>query len=107
MTKKQINLFEEYAKTKEQIALLMERAKELEPKVLKNLDEMRVDTYQENYGTFSVVRRKAWTYSDEYQSKEEQYNVILKEARREEQENNIAKAEETKGLSYRKYEEKK
>jgi hypothetical protein len=67
------------------------------------LEKQGVDTLAEDYGTFSVVYRKKWEYSPEYKSRKEQYDVILKGMRVEEEESGIAKAEDAKTLSYRAY----
>jgi hypothetical protein len=106
MTQKQNELLERYADRKQSIKLLEMELEVLEPKVLAYLDKEGVQTLQEAYGTFSVVNRRKYTYTKELVEKQKQYDVIIKAAKQEEQENGEAKVEEVKGLSYRQYEEK-
>lgn len=106
MTNKQENLLQDYAALKAQQKEIEANLEDMEPKVLSLLEKTGVDTLQEEYGTFSVTYRKKWTYSEELVEKERQYAAIIKQEKSDEQENGEAKAEEVKGLSYRKYEAK-
>src|SRR3990167_1120907 len=106
MTQKQNEFFQKYADKKAEAAKIAEELKELEPKVLGLLEKQGIETLKETYGTFSVVYRKKWEYSPELIQKETEYEVIIKAKKAEEQKDGIAKAEETKGLTYRKYEPK-
>ena len=103
---KEDKILREYAEVKKAISELGEKQKELEPQVLNALSTIGVDTLQETYGTFSKVFRKVWKYSEAYNQKEEQYQVILKAERDKEQQDKIATFEEKVGLSYRVYEVK-
>ncbi len=105
MTQKQSNLLERYAELKAQAKAISEELDVMEGKVLGYLEKEGVDTLKEEYGTFSVVYRKKWTFSKELVEKEKQYAVIIKAEKQEEQESGEAKAEEVKGLSYRAYSE--
>ena len=107
MIKKQENVLQDYALLEEEIGILEERRDALKPKILTLLEKDGTDTLREDYGTFSIVYRKKWTYSSSLAEKEKQYNAIIKADKKEEEENGEAKAEEMKGLSYRKYEPKK
>lgn len=104
--KKQKTILETYAEFKEKKQEIEDALDNLEPEVLAYLEKEGVDTLREEYGTFSVVYRKRWAYSKELGEKEKQYNAIIKGQKEEEQTSGEAKAEEVKGLSYRKYEEK-
>lgn len=103
MTKTQNKLFQDYADKKAEAGRIAEELKELETGVLGLLEKQGVDTLKETYGTFSVVYRKSWEYSPALVQKELEYNTIIKASKSEEQESGVAKAEETKGLSYRAY----
>jgi alpha-galactosidase/6-phospho-beta-glucosidase family protein len=103
MTIKQNALLEEYAAKKAELQALEEELVAMEPKVLTALEKAGVDTLKENYGTFSVVYRKRWTYSEELTEKEKEYKTIVKARQQEEQQSGEATAEETKGLSFRAY----
>ena len=103
MTTKQNALFQDYAEKKAEAAKIAEELKELEPKVLGLLEKQGIDTLKETYGTFSVVNRKKWEYSPALVQKELEYDTIIKSKKTEEQEAGVAKAEESKSLSYRAY----
>ena len=103
MTTKQDSVLKEYAAVNEQIAALEEKQKELKPKVLSLLEKEGIDTMKETYGTFSVVYRKTWTYTESLVSKEKQYAEIIKAAKTEEQGSGEAKNVDNKTLSYRAY----
>ena len=103
MTQKQNSLLQDYADKKAELARIGDELKELEPKVLGFLEKQGIDTLKETYGTFSIVSRKKWEYSPSLVQKEVEYNVIIKTKKQEEQDSGVAKAEETKGLSYRVY----
>ena len=103
MTNKQLTLLEDYAAKEEQLKALEAEIEAMKPKVLATLEKQGVDTLKETYGTFSVVYRKKWTYSDGLSEKEKQYNAVIKQEKADEQESGEASFEETKGLSYRQY----
>ena len=106
MTKTQNNLLADYAALKAQQKEIEANLEVMEPKVLGLLEKRGVDTLVEDYGTFSAVYRKKWTYTSELVEKEKQYAAVIKQDKADEQLSGEAKAEETKGLSYRKYEPK-
>lgn len=103
MTKKEESILKLYAEKEEKIKELDTELAAMKPKVLNLLQERGVDTLQEEYGTFSVVKRIKWTYTKELVQKEFEYNEIIKSRKQEEQESGEAKAEESSGLSYRAY----
>lgn len=103
MTKKELSLMDKYAAIKADMATLQEELDILEPKII---NEMKSDTIQLEYGTFSKVYRKTWKYTSEYDGRKEQYDTVLKQMREDEQNSGEAKATEKVGLSYRKYEPK-
>lgn len=106
MTAKQNNLLKDYADKKAELSLLQDELDEMEPKVISLLTAQGFDTLREEWGTYSIVYRKKWMYTPELIEKEMQYNAIIKQAKADEQTSGEAKAEEVKGLSYRKYEPK-
>ena len=74
-----------YADKKAEVEKLEAEIKELQPKVMEVLDKDGVLTLREEYGTFSVVLRKKWTYSKALTEKEKQYDAIIKAAKADEQ----------------------
>jgi len=94
-------LLQQYAALKVQIKELTDRAKDMEPKVLKELQKENIETANTDFGTFSVVKRVKWEYSPKYKETEEKYGMILDAARKTEQEDGSAKKVESTGLMYR------
>jgi hypothetical protein len=101
--KKNQDILKLYAEKKAERAKVDSELDELEPQVLGYLNEKGFDTLREDYGTFSVVYRKKWSYTNQLVEKEKQYAEIIKTAKLDEQDSGEAKAEEVKGLSYREY----
>ena len=106
MTNKQESILEAYAARKAELKQIEAELDEMEPEVLKLLEKNGMDTLKEDYGTFSVVYRKKWTYSKELVEKEKQYATVIKAEKQDEQESGEATYEENKGLSYREYQPK-
>ena len=106
MTKTQDKTLQAYADLKAKAAEIAEEIKALEPKVLGVMKKSGFDTIKEPFGTFSIVRRKVWTYSPAVLQKELEYNTIIKDRKAEEQKNGEAKVEEKEGLTFRAYVEK-
>ena len=104
MTKAKETLLKTYADLKAQAKALDAEIEATEAKVLKYLEAEGVDTLKEDYGTFSVVTRKKWSYSPELVEKEKEYKTIIKSKQNDEQQSGEAKYEESKGLSFRVYE---
>lgn len=56
-------LFREYATIKNKIKLLTEEAKSIETEVKGEMIKEDVEQVKSDFGTFSIVSRKSWTYS--------------------------------------------
>ena len=106
INKKSMAIFSKYADLKNQIKELTEKAKELEGKALKELEKENIDTFKSEIGTFSIVCRTRWEYSEKYKVVEDGYEMMLEAARVTEREDGTAKKSETKGIAYRSNEEK-
>ena len=50
-----IDLLKEYADVAKQIKALTEKQEELKPRVMEHLKRVKVDKYQSEFGTFSIV----------------------------------------------------
>lgn len=105
MTQKQEELLKIYADKKAAIKQAEAELEEMETKVLAFLEKQKIDTWKEPFGTFSVVYRKKWSYSPALVEKEKEYKTIIKQKQSDEQQSGEASYEESKGLSYRAYEE--
>ena len=89
--------FEAYAKIKHQIKELTAEAKELEQEILPDMIEGGIDKVKTEFGGFTIVNRKTWTYSEKVAELSEE----VKAQKKKEEEDGTAKAEEKKSLLFR------
>lgn len=91
-------LYKKYAVLKDQIKSLEEEVKSLQPELLADLkvktEEMVDKNLKFEFATFSLMERKNWTYSSEVEDREKQ----LKEVKKTEEENGIAKVIVTESI---------
>lgn len=72
-----MDIYTEYAKTREQLKLLADRSKELEEKILEEIKELSSPMKNE-YGTFTKVRRTIIKLSPEAIKEQEVLKVEIK-----------------------------
>lgn len=101
MTLTQEALLKKFADKKREMKELQAELDALEPKVLGFLEKQGLDTLKEPWGTYSIVTRKKWSYTDTLIEKEKQFKIIIADMQLEEKNSGEAKAEEIKGLSFR------
>lgn len=89
-------LLQKYATIKVQIAALEEQEAALKLEVQKHLEEQKLEKYSSEFGTFSVVARASYTYSDAV----EKANKELKELKKKEENDMTAKKETTYSLRF-------
>lgn len=65
-----MNIYEEYAKTKQQVALLQGKLKELEPQILEEIRGLSAPM-KTGFGTFTTVTRVSWRFSQEFSEAED------------------------------------
>lgn len=63
-----MSIFKEYADITQEIKILEERKKELNEKCLAEMKENKEKTTKTDFGTFTLVERKSYKYSDEFRS---------------------------------------
>jgi hypothetical protein len=56
-----MTIYEEYAKAKEQVKLLTQRLKEIEPQIVEEIKNLSAPM-KTDYGMFSKVQRVSWSY---------------------------------------------
>jgi len=95
-------LFKEYADLKIQIKSLEEKSKELEPKVLEQMQVEEVEQVKSDFGTFSITKRKSWKYSENVKMAED----AVKAQKSLEEKEGIATFEEKQGLMFKQSSEK-
>lgn len=92
--KQQQEVFKKYAElkreAKEAVAPYEAKIKELAPEVVQILKDFETDRIQNSWGTFSIKKRKTYTYSDEV------YKLM-----EEEEKNGKAELKEVEYLDYR------
>ena len=90
-------IFKEYSDIKNKIKLLTDKAKSIEVQVKNEMEEQNVDQVKSDFGIFSFIKRKKWTYSENVAKKENEF----KELKKQEESDGTATFEEIKGLMYR------
>ena len=96
------SLFTKLAENELVIAKLEAENEKLRGKALAELQAENLDTYSDTkLGTFSVVRRKVWTYSAKYSDEQAKSKEYLAAIRKTEEENGTAKAEDKPTLAFR------
>lgn len=91
------SIFKKYADIKQEIKRLTEEAKEIETSVASEMESVKADKVQSDFGTFYFTTRKKWTYPEYVNEAENTYKEVKKKA----EETGEAKFEEIKNLSYR------
>lgn len=89
--------FQQYAKIKKQIKELTQQAKELEPELTESMLEAGADKVKTEFGSFTIVVRKKYEYSD----KVKELESSVKELKKVEEQSGIAEATESKSLMFR------
>jgi len=89
--------FKQYASIKNQIKELTAEAKELEPELTAEITKAGIDVVKTEFGTFSITKRKTWTYSGDVTELEDKVKIQKKE----EEEKGVATFEEKTGLMFR------
>jgi len=90
-------IFERYATIKNKIKDLTEEAKLIEKEVQEEMVKEEADSIKSPIGTFSIVRRLRWIYSD----KVKELEVKLKATKKIEEEDGTATSTESTGLMFR------
>ena len=80
-----MSLLEQYAQLKKQSKQITKQLKELEPQVLDQIMALDGEKLEAEYGTYSVISKKVWKYSDELVQKEADVKEMLKLKKREEE----------------------
>ena len=90
-------MYEQYAKIKKEIEVLETIADDLKKKIVADMKERNMPKQQEAYGSFTLVKKAKYIYSDEVKKIED----IVKMAKIEEEEKGIAQIEETEYLTFK------
>lgn len=88
-------IYQQYAKIKNQIKALEAEAKELEPQIVEDMGEVR--SIATTIGLFFITCRKSWTYSQALN----ELATGLKIKQIMEQSNGTAKAKESQSLTFK------
>jgi len=75
---KDIDVYEEYAKVKQEINQLEEKRKELELLVMDRLDQEGLSNQLSPYGHFYSLSRKSWEYTEEVKVKAKELSNMKK-----------------------------
>ena len=89
-------IFEQYAQLEQQRRAIEVVQKDLKAKMLDEMDSLNVDAVNIDLGSFNVVKRKEWTYSNKVIAQEE----MLKIMKADEEADGSAEFEETKGIRF-------
>ena len=89
--------FEKYAQIKNQIRELQLEAKEIEKDVLNEMKKAGAEIVKSDWGTFSIAKRKVWTYSPKVVDLTEKLRLLKKE----EEEKGIASYTINEGIVFR------
>ena len=94
-----MNIYDKYAKAKAKIKLLQLEIKELEPKILEEIESL-TEPMKTDYGLFTKVKREYWQYSKEFYQFEKVKKEEIKGKQQEDIESGKAKKEEKTGLRF-------
>lgn len=97
LTLKDRDLYEQYAMMKNAIKVLDERVEELQGMIVGEMQEMKLEKQQFEYGTFTVTNRKTFKYSELVKEEEQKVKALKKS----EEESGVATFEEKQGLLFR------
>ena len=87
----------EYGNLKIEEKKIAARISELNGQVLENILQSGADKVETDIGAFSIITRKKWTYSDRYENKKEELNLM----KTEEEADGTAEFEETSSLMFK------
>ena len=90
------SIYEQYAQMTKQIKELQTEQKELGSQCLKEMEDNNANQMKATFGTFSLVERKKWVYTQDVKHAEEEVKVIKKT----EEENGKAKFSTSKSLRF-------
>ncbi len=93
--------FKQYAEIKNKIKALTTEAKDIEKEVLSEMQEIEAKTVKSDFGTFSIVERKSWTYTDEVKELEMQNKVTITAIKKLEEEEGKATLKVSESLMFR------
>lgn len=94
------NLLIDYAELRQQIENLEAERRDMEQKILKDMDKDQVETASYPFGTFSKTHRVRWEYSEKVKKLIDDQKLYLDAAKTSEEESGEAKKSETIGLSF-------
>jgi len=72
-------IFQKYAQIKNQIKELQLQAKEIEKSVLEEMKKAGAEIVKSDWGTFSIAKRRIWTYSPKVIDLSEKLRLLKKE----------------------------
>lgn len=73
------NIYKKYAEITASIKALEEEKKLVNDQILQDLSTQEVNQCKSEVGTFSLVERKTWKYSDAVKTKEQEVKELKKE----------------------------
>lgn len=88
--------FQTYADLKNKIKELSQQAEIIEGEILQEITEAGVEKVESGFGTFSLMKRKTWKYSEDIKTLEEG----MKKNKKMEEENGTATFEEKTSLRF-------
>lgn len=89
-------LFAQYIELQQQIKVLEDKKKELSVECLEDMQKSELKQVKNDLGTFSVVERKTWKYSDNVKIAEDATKAIKKT----EEEDGTAKSTVSESLRF-------
>ena len=89
--------YKEYAELTAQIKVLNDKQKELKDVIKEDLDKREANQMKADFGTFSLVERKTWKYTDVIKDKTKD----LAQAKKLEEENGLAEHTTSKTIMFR------
>lgn len=103
--------YDQYIKIEQEIAKLTEKKEALREKILKDIQKSGETNKKTDFGTFSIVKRTTYKFSDSFELLQSSVNEKIKnyknrqmkavdKLREEEIENGIAKTEEHESLRF-------
>jgi len=90
-------LFKQYADVKNEIKRLSDIAKGIELQVREEMIKEDKTKAEAEFGTFSLVTRKKYTYTDKVKEAEKS----VKEMKKEEEKSGLATVEESQSITFR------
>ncbi|MCP4761483.1 MAG: hypothetical protein GY870_06855 [archaeon] len=90
-------IYKEYAELTSQIKVLYDQQKELKEQIKEDLNTKEANQLKADFGTFSLVERKTWKYTEVIKDKAKD----LAQAKKLEEESGLAKATVSKSIMFR------